>query len=50
MCLGNNTVNETFLFNRNLMENSDERKILGDTIDKKIKFFISHNELHNKGF
>ena len=29
ICLGNNNENEVFLFNNNLMENSNEQKILG---------------------
>ena len=38
MCLGNNTKNETFLFHNNLMENSNEQKILGYIIDNKLNF------------
>ena len=36
MCLGNNTVTETFLFHNILMENSKEQKIIGVIIDNKL--------------
>ena len=36
ICLGNNNENEVFLFNNNLMENSNKQKILGLTTDNKM--------------
>ena len=38
MCLGKNTENETYLFNNTEIKNSSEDKILGITIDNKLKF------------
>ena len=38
MCLGKNTENETYFFNKSEMRNSSEEKILGITIDNKPKF------------
>ena len=38
MCLGKNTENETYFFNNTEMEISSEEKILGITIDNKLKF------------
>ena len=38
MCLGKNTENETYFFNKSEMRNSSEEKILGITIDNKLKF------------
>ena len=35
---GNSNENETFLLNNNLMENSNEQKVLGFIIDKKLNF------------
>ena len=45
MCLGNNTENETFLFNSILMENCKEQKILGVMIDNKLNFKSHISEL-----
>ena len=38
VCLGKNTENKTYLFNNTEMKNSSEEKILGKTIDNKLKF------------
>ena len=38
MCLGQNTVNETFVYNNTEMKNSKEEKILGVIIDNKLRF------------
>ena len=38
MCLSKNTQNETYFFNNTEMEDSIEEKILGITIDNKLKF------------
>ena len=38
MCLGQNTFNETFVCNNKDMKNSKEEKIVGVTIDNKLKF------------
>ena len=38
MCLGKNTENETYFFNNTKMKKSSEEKILGITIDNKLKF------------
>ena len=38
MCLGKNTENETYFFNNTEMKNSSEEKILGITVDNKLKF------------
>ena len=38
MCLGKNTVNETYFFNNTEIKNSSGKKILGITIDNKLKF------------
>ena len=35
VCIGNNTEYKTFLFNINLMENSNEQKILGLTCNSQ---------------
>ena len=48
ICLGNNTENKTFLFNINLMENSNEQKILGLIIANQLNFKSQVNELCNK--
>ena len=48
ICLGNNTENETFLFNNNLMENSNEQKVLGLTIDNKLNFKSHMNQFCKK--
>ena len=48
ICLGNNTENENFLFNNNLMENSNEQKVLGLIIDNKLTFKSQINELYRK--
>ena len=38
MCLGQNTVNETFVHDNTEMKNSNEEKILGVIIDNKLRF------------
>ena len=38
MCLGQNTVNETFVYNNTEMKNGKEEKILGVIIDDKLRF------------
>ena len=38
MCLGNNVENETFLFNNDLVENSNEQKIIGLTTANSLKW------------
>ena len=38
MCLGQNTVNETFVYDNIEMKNSKEENILGVTIDNKLRF------------
>ena len=38
MCLGKNTENETYFFNNTEVKNSSKEKILGITIDNKLKF------------
>ena len=38
MCLGKNTENERYFFNNTEMKNSSEEKILGKTVDNKLKF------------
>ena len=38
MCLGQNTVNETFICNNIEMKNSKEEEILGVIIDNKLRF------------
>ena len=38
MCLGKNAENEVYFFNNTEMKNSIEQKILGITIDNKLKF------------
>ena len=38
MCLGKNTENKTYFFNNTEMKNSSEEKILGITVDNKLKF------------
>ena len=38
MCLGQNTVNETFVYNNIETKNSKEEKILGVIIDNKLRF------------
>ena len=38
MCLGQNTVNETFVYGNTEMKNSKEEKILGVIIDNKLRF------------
>ena len=45
MCLWNNTENETFLLNNNLMGNNNEQKILGLIIDSEFDFKSHINEL-----
>ena len=40
MCLGKNTENETYLFNNAEVKNSSEEKIIGITIDNKLKFKV----------
>ena len=41
MCLGNKTENETFLFNNNLMANSNKQNTAGVTTDGKINFKVT---------
>ena len=48
MNLGKNTENQTFFFNKILMENSKEQKILGVTIDNKLNFKSHINEFCKK--
>ena len=36
-CLGKDTKNETFMFNNFMFNNSNEEKILGISIDNKLK-------------
>ena len=43
MCLGQNTVNETFVFDNIEMKNSKEEKILGVIIDNKLRFKVMQN-------
>ena len=38
MCLGKNTENKTYFFNITEMRNGSEEKMLGITIDNKLKF------------
>ena len=38
MCIGQNTVNETFVYDKIEMKNSKEEKILGLIIDNKLRF------------
>ena len=38
MCLGQNTVNETFVYDNTEMKNSTEEKILRVIIDNKLRF------------
>ena len=38
MCLGHNTMNETFVYDNTEMKNSKENKILGVIIDNKLRF------------
>ena len=45
--LGNDTENETFIFNNFIFNNSHEEKILGVSIDKKITF-KSHIKILSK--
>ena len=47
MCLGQNTVNETFVYNNTEMKNSKEEKILGVIIDNKLRF-KSHVKIYVK--
>ena len=44
MCIGKDTENETFVFNNFIFNNSNEEKILGNTIDNKLTF-KSHIEI-----
>ena len=48
MNLGKNTENQTFFFNKILMENSKEQKILGVTIDNKLNSKSHISELCKK--
>ena len=48
MCLGNNTENETFLFNNNLMENNNEQELIELIIDNKLNFKYLINDLCKK--
>ena len=38
MCLGQNILNETFVYDNIEMKNSKEKKILGVIIDNKLRF------------
>ena len=38
MCLGQNAVNETYVYDNTEMKNSKEEKILGVIIDSKLRF------------
>ena len=48
MCLCKNTENETYFFNNTEITNSSEEKILGTTIDNKLKFKSHVKNLCNK--
>ena len=48
MCLGNNTENETFLFQNILMENSKKQNIVGVTMNNKFNFKSEISELCKK--
>ena len=48
MCLEQNTVNETFVFDNIEMKNSQEDKILGVIIDNKLRFQIHVKNLCKK--
>ena len=41
MCLGEDTENKTFIFDNSIFNNSNEEKILGITIDKKLNFKVT---------
>ena len=45
ICLRQNTVNETFVYDNIEMENSKEEKILGAIIDNKLRF-----KIHKKSY
>ena len=47
MCLGQNTVNETFVCDNTEMKNSKEEKILRVIIDNKLRF-KSHVKIYVK--
>ena len=47
MCLGQNTVNETFVHDNTEMKNSKEKKILGEISDTKLRF-KSHKKTYVK--
>ena len=38
MCLGQNAVNQTFVYDNTEMKNSKEEKMLGVIIDNKLRF------------
>ena len=48
MCLGQNTVNETFVYDNIEMKNSKEEKILGVIIDNKLRFKSHVKDLSKK--
>ena len=48
MCLGKNTVNETFTFKDTIMNNIKEEKILGVIIDGRLTFSSHIRELCKK--
>ena len=48
MCLGKNTVHETFVHDNTEMKNSKEEKILGAIIDNKLRFKIHVKNLCKK--
>ena len=48
MCLGKNTVNETFTFKDTIMNNIKEEKILGVIIDSRLTFSSHIRELCKK--
>ena len=40
MCLGQNTVKKTFVYDNTKMKNSKEEKILGVIVDNKLRFKV----------
>ena len=48
MCLGQNTVNETFVYNNTEMKSSKEEKILTVIIDNKLRFKSHEKNLCRK--
>ena len=45
MCLGQNTVNKTFVYDNTEMKNSKEEKILGVIIDNKLSSEVTFDKL-----